>query len=157
MNPIDLILGKVRATVAATAAKFAKVDAEGRPGEEIEAVDLIQHHGFASRPPAGAAVVFIRKGRRWVSVAEDAGKMPPLADGEAALFFDADHFVIMKADGSIAIKASQPVTIDAPKVITTGEVEDHFGTLDQLRQKFNAHKHIGNLGAPTSPPDSPDV
>lgn len=40
--------------------------------------------------------------------------------------------------------------------VNDGDVSDSAGTLSGLRNSYNLHTHIGNLGAPTSTPDQVD-
>jgi len=56
--------------------------------------------------------------------------------------------------GDIAVEGSITATVD---ITATGEVSDTDGTLSRLRSNYNSHKHVGNLGAPTSPTDAVDA
>jgi len=67
--------------------------------------------------------------------------------------------VELTADGGINIAGDVSVTgsISATEDITAaGEISDTDGELSRLRTNYNSHKHVGNLGNPTSPSDSLD-
>lgn len=38
-------------------------------------------------------------------------------------------------------------------VLSEGEIIDHSGSMQAIRNVFNSHDHIGNQGSPTSPPN----
>lgn len=57
------------------------------------------------------------------------------------------------ADGNIEINNSVKIIGDLD---VTGESSDGVGNLSSLRDAYNAHYHIGNLGIPTAPPTATD-
>ncbi len=56
-------------------------------------------------------------------------------------------------DSGINIKSTGTITIDAPRLKVDGEVEDAAGTMQQMRDQYNAH--IGHLPSGGSPPSVP--
>ncbi|PWJ70156.1 bacteriophage Mu Gp45 protein [Fibrobacter sp. UWR4] len=117
---------------------------------EFEDRQLMQQFGFISIPRKGDRVLLLQFGNVVIAVASDSADRPAVNEGETALYREKEHYIILKDDGTIAIKASGGVDIDGDLRVT-GDVQDKSGTLDRLRQNYNKHTHVGNLGAPTSP------
>lgn len=117
---------------------------------EFEDRQLMQQFGFISIPRKGDRVLLLQFGNVVVAVASDSADRPAVNEGETALYREKEHYIILKDDGTIAIKANGGVDIDGDLRVT-GDVQDKSGTLDRLRQNYNKHTHVGNLGAPTSP------
>lgn len=117
---------------------------------EFEDRQLMQQFGFISIPRKGDRVLLLQFGNVVIAVASDSADRPAVNEGETALYREKEHYIILKDDGTISIKASGGVDIDGDLRVT-GDVEDKSGTLDRLRQNYNKHTHVGNLGAPTSP------
>lgn len=80
--------------------------------------------------------------------------------------------ISLKNDGSLVIDCPTSVTVNAPNatinaatktVINSPAVEIGSGALEKVlngetfQTFFNEHTHIGNLGYPTSPPNSPSI
>lgn len=137
-------------------------------GEEQEEVELLQQYGHASCPPKGTeAVVVYLGGRRsnGLIIATDSGNYRfQLEEGESALYTQEGDKIHLKKGRIIEIetktlklKATDSVEFDTPKFSCTGSVADSLGTLGHLRDWANQHTHIGNLGAPTSPPTQPET
>lgn len=70
---------------------------------------------------------------------------------------DGSVSITIKDDGDIEMISPTKVFVDAPLLECSGDVKDSNGTLDELRQFYNEHKHIGNLGSPTSLSDKQDT
>lgn len=117
---------------------------------EFEDRQLMQHFGFISVPRKGDRVLLLQFGNVVIAVASDSADRPAVNEGETALYREKEHYIILKDDGTIAIKAEGGLDIDGDLRVT-GDVQDKSGTLDRLRQNYNKHTHVGNLGAPTSP------
>lgn len=124
----------------------------------IENRQLMQQSGFCSVPRPGDRIAFLRLGNLILGIASNSADRPAVAEGEAALYGSAQCYVLVRPDGSIEIKAPGDVTVSG-NLKCTGEVSDAVGPLSVLRDKYNSHKHVGNLGAPTSPtmPDGQDL
>jgi hypothetical protein len=56
-------------------------------------------------------------------------------------------------DSGISIKATGTITIDAPRLKVSGEIEDAVGTMQLMRDQYNAH--IGHLPSGGSSPSVP--
>tara|TARA_R110002051_G_scaffold158637_2_gene230009 strand:+ start:193 stop:687 length:495 start_codon:yes stop_codon:yes gene_type:complete len=164
MNSVKFIVGLVSKTFKASVDAVQRVTGTGRDGEELdgEGWAYYQNHGFYSRPPKDAQIIWIKQGAKWIGIASDSRNKPEIEEGETALFFDKDNFITIH-DGKITLKTKGDFEIEAENLTITGnlkakgEVEDGKGALSKLRDNYNSHKHIGNMGAPTSPSDLPDV
>ena len=106
-------------TVTWVAGKLRRFSGTGLPGQNFHNREIIQHHGFASNPPAGTKAVFIKNGNNIVCIAEDApDRRPDLddLDAECAMYGDTTHCILIKTDGSIIIKSDQQVVVDATDI-----------------------------------------
>lgn len=180
MNELNRLLEPIRnriRLIAARALVRASTDAEGGisleidlgSGEVRDEVEHVQQYGVSSRPKAGSQVVTLFLGGSRDSGVVIASKGMgssrsfSLKEGEVALHTDEGDSVHLKQGRVVAITtetleitASKGVKIDAPTVEATGEVSDSVGKLSSLRTAYNSHTHVGNLGAPTSPPNPTD-
>lgn len=131
--------------------------------EVHDGVERFQNYGFTANPPDGAeAIVVSVLGHRdhMIVIALDhrGHRLVGLAKGEAAMFSEHGQTLIMKADGSVELKCSGDMTIDAPNLKVTGDILDNAGTntntIALMRAIFNAHIHPqsggGNTGTPAS-------
>lgn len=137
------------------AGKLRSISASAN-GVETENRQMMQHFGFISVPKSGARVLFLQLGNVTVAVASDEKDRPSLSEGESALYRSADHYIILKKDGSVAIKATAGVEIEGDLKVS-GDVKDSVGSLVSLRNAYNKHTHIGNLGEPTATPIPQDT
>jgi len=67
--------------------------------------------------------------------------------------------VQLTADGGISFVGDFSVDgniTSTGDVTATGEISDTDGELSRLRTNYNSHKHVGNMGSPTSPTDKLD-
>jgi|GEM_PF-1697721 len=130
--------------------KLRMVNAEAG-GVSVQNRQLMQQSGFSSVPKAGDRITFLRLGNVVLGIASDCDDRPELLEGERAIHASKSCYMIVHPDGSIEIKAPKGVEITGDLVVK-GDVSDSVGALSALRTKYNAHMHVGNLGAPTSPP-----
>lgn len=137
------------------AGKLRGVDAKAN-GRDVEGRQLMQQFGFISIPPSGSRILFLEFGNVIVGVASDGKDRPAVHEGETALYSDKAHYIILKDNGTIAIKADGGIDVDGDLRVN-GEVSDKVGKLSKLRDNYNQHTHIGNLGAPTAPTDKQDT
>lgn len=146
--------------------KFRGVDATAN-GVETNGRQLVQQWGFISVPTPGSKVIFIQIDNAVYGIASDSSDRPSVEEGETALYTSKDHFIIIHKDGTISIKANGGIDVDGDirvsgKITATGNVEsdgdvkDSVGALSRLRQNYNSHTHVGNLGAPTATPQPMD-
>lgn len=136
--------------------------------ETRDEIELFQQYGFNSIPQKGAeAIALFLAGARdngvVISTRDSRFTIKEMKPGEVAIFTDEGDKIHLKRNRLIEIetetlniKASKEVNIDTPQVGCSGEVSDSTGNLSSLRNNYNSHVHIGNLGAPTSTPDKPD-
>ena len=52
------------------------------------------------------------------------------------------------------IVASAEIKLDAPKITVNG---DHLVRWEEMQALFDVHQHVGNMGAPTGPPNPPNT
>lgn len=135
---------------------------------DIENRQLIQQFGFISVPPKGSKVLFLQHGSVTIGISSDSDDRPSIEEGDSALYRNANHFIHLKKDGSIDIKAAAGVNVDCD-IVSTGNVTDHTSSLDELRQDFeafvqsyNMHFHVcaapsSPSGPPKQPPAPPEI
>jgi hypothetical protein len=63
--------------------------------------------------------------------------------------------IILTNDGNLTIKTSAKVKVDSPAIELGAQATEAVIKGNTFQQLFNAHTHIGNLGAPTSTPIVP--
>jgi phage gp45-like len=119
--------------------------------EVVRDRNMIQQFGFVSVPKKGDRVLFVQSGNFVIGIASDSANRPEVKEGEAALYRTTTHFIRLNDDGTVLIVAPKGVDIDGDLRVS-GDVSDSVGTLSGLRNNYNAHAHIGNLGAPTATP-----
>lgn len=134
--------------------KFRGVSASAND-VETNGRQLVQQWGFISVPTPGSKVIFIQVDNVVYGIASDSADRPSVEEGESSVYRSADHYIILKKDGTIGIKASSGVDIDGDLRVS-GDVKDKNGTLDRLRRNYNSHTHVGNLGALTAMPQPMD-
>lgn len=131
-------------------------------GETRDKVERIQEYGFTSRPKEGseAVLIFPNGSREFglvIAVDDRRFRLKNLEEGEVALYTDEGDAIHLKRSGTIEILAAAKVIVKSPAV----ELGD--GTLEKVlngetfQTFFNSHVHLGNMGAPTSPPTSPST
>jgi phage gp45-like len=94
-----------------------------------------------------------------IGISSDSDDRPSIEEGDSALYRNANHFIHLKKDGSIDIKAAAGVNVDCD-IVSTGNVTDHTSSLDELRQDFEAfvqsyNMHFHACAAPSSPSGPP--
>ncbi len=123
--------------------------------EVVRDRNMIQQFGYVSVPRKGDRVLLIQSGNLVIGIASDSADRPEVKEGEAALYRSATHFIRLNDDGTVLIVAPKGVDIDGDLRVS-GDVSDSVGTLSGLRNNYNTHTHIGNLGAPTATAQPPD-
>lgn len=104
------------------------VQGEGLAGENVPDVELFQHYGYTSAPPAGTMMVVVPIGGRsshGIVIATEHGqyRYKALKSGEVALYTDEGDSVVLGRGRVVSITtktlnihASEAVNIDTPKV-----------------------------------------
>lgn len=130
----------------------SSVQLEGYTDEVLEDVEVIQHVGFASYIPEEVKVVLIPqqgKTSKAVIVATKGGAIVvDVATGETCIYDQFGHSVWLKEDG-IHIKGDLFVdgNIESTQDIKAdGQVQDHKGTMQQIRDTYNGHVHGSSPG-----------
>jgi hypothetical protein len=121
---------------------------------------LVQHYGFASRPPDGTSGVAVFQGGRSsgaLVVATDAAGAPELEEGESVLYASNGARVLVTKDGDLVLTpaAGRKVLLggsSAEQNVVLGT--DLLAWLQAHVVALNAHTH--SLGGwPTTPPTPP--
>lgn len=144
--------------------------------EVLDNVEHFEPHGFTSRPKKGSeAIILCQGGNRssaiTIMVSDRRVRLQGLAEGEVALYDDADNKIHLKQNGTVAIASPKSVDVTAPDVTmsgnltvigdisganltASGNVSDANGDMAEIRSVFNGHKHPGDSGGTTGTPDS---
>ena len=130
----------------------SSVQLEGYTDEVLEDVEVIQHVGFASYIPEEVKVVLIPqqgKTSKAITVATKGGAIVvDVATGETCIYDQFGHSVWLKEDGTHIkgdlfvdgnIESTQDINAD-------GQVQDHKGTMQQIRDTYNGHVHGSSSG-----------
>lgn len=115
---------------------------KGFADEVLTDTELYQQVGFSSFIPKGAKVVVIPlqgKTAKSIVVATSGGNIVVnVAEGETCVYDQFGHSVWLKEDG----------THIEGDLFVNGEVKDRTGTMQEMRDQYNQHKH-GNSPAPS--------
>lgn len=109
------------------------VDGEGLADEQLRAMELMQHYGITSVPPAGFAYIALPVGGKTahsvvVATEHATFRLKALANGEVAIYDDQGQKVHLTRAGIVIDGAGKPITlrnaphvdIDSPQVNMTG-------------------------------------
>ena len=115
---------------------------KGLQDETLQEIELIQQVGFNSHIPDSAKVIVIPlqgKTAKAVVVATTGGAVVVnVAEGETCVYDQFGHSVWLKEDG----------THIEGDLFVNGEVKDKKGTMQEIRDQYNQHKH-GSSPAPS--------
>jgi phage baseplate assembly protein V len=166
---LRLMVGRCLLVVANDALQRQNVQVKLLSGEVADDVEHYQQAGFTSVPLPGATGLFLASGGKRSGVAalllENKDKRHKgLQAGDAAVYHIAEgHHLVLEKDGvarlicqKFVVEASSEVEFQTPLASFSGDVkikglseaEDHLSS----EVSGKGHEHIGNLGAPTSPP-----
>ncbi|MBW1784817.1 MAG: phage baseplate assembly protein [Deltaproteobacteria bacterium] len=84
-----------------------------------------------------------------------AYRLKSLVEGEVALYTDEGDKSHIKRGGNIEIVAAAKVVVNAPQVDVGDSGLEAVLNGATFQAYFNTHTHVGNAGAPTSPPQVP--
>ncbi|MEO0649378.1 MAG: phage baseplate assembly protein V [Planctomycetota bacterium] len=136
-------------------------------GEVSDGVERFQEYGFTSHPQVGSEVAVLSlngdRSHPMIVALEDRRYRIELAEGQVAVYDAAGSKIVLDNAGNATVTASGSVTIDAPSatvkgdlavdgdVVAGGDVSDATGTIQVMRDVFNAHTHP-ETGGTTGPP-----
>lgn len=128
--------------------------------ENRDNMERFQEYGFTSVPLADAeAIVIFPGGNREhglvIATNDRTFRLKSLADGEVALYTDEGDKIHFKRGGIINIVATSKVDVDADLVELGNGTLEKILNGETFQTRFNAHKHLGNVGVPTGPPITP--
>lgn len=136
---------------------------KGFADEVRDEAEVFQQYGFRSRPLAGAeGILLALAGNRDHTVIlclDDRRYTVTLKDGECAMFDHLGKYIILKDDGSIALKADTKVRMEVPLLEVTGEIKDKCDSggfaMSVMRAKHDGHTHPEN-NAPGGSTNAPN-
>ncbi len=131
-----------------------RLDVETHEGVVRAGVEVLQPFGVYSVPAPGGLTVVLAMGGDpsdlvALPVASAAARFGNLQPGEVAVCDDAGNRVHIKAGGLIEIVAAAQVRIVAPEtrvegnLVVTGQVSDAAGSMQEMRDRYNIHRHGG--------------
>lgn len=114
-------------------AKMQEFQVKGLAGEAVQRVERFQNYGFTSHPPASAEGVFVPLGGdrsclACVAIDDRSSRLGSLGEGDVAVYRGGGDYIKF-TDGNKAELKTEELTVTAPKVIFTGDVEIR-GSLD---------------------------
>lgn len=141
-------------------------------------VEVMQPYGIGSHIPVDGAVAMVfaiggdQGDLRAVPIANPAKRMGKLAEGEIGMYNEHGDKAVLTAGGNLDINTGAQVNITTAKsasitaeesvsitaktcnvdgnIKCTGEVEDHTGTMQKMRDQYNDHGHP-DASAPPGP------
>lgn len=157
MTMVARVLRSLRLVVSG--GEILRSDAEAHPltaqvhgmdGEVLDRVPILGPYGLAYRPPSGSRVITGAVGAdRSQLVILGAGhaddRAPELEEGEVALYGRGGATLRLGRDGNVYITGNVEVQ---------GDVRDVRGSMELIRQLFDAHTHptpVGPTGVPFLP------
>lgn len=115
-----------------------RLQLKGLSSEVLQDVDSIQHVGFASGLPVDCRVVVLplqgKTGRAVVIASRGGPVVVEVTEGETCIYDQFGHKILL-AEGGIFMKGS--VFVDGP--LTATEISDSKGSIQNMRDKYNAH------------------
>ena len=129
-------------------------------GENRDNIERFQNYGFTSYPKADSeAVVIFPGGNREagfvISIDDRNFRLKSLAEGEVALYTDEGDKIHFKRGGTIEVVSATKLDVNTPLVELGNGTLEKILNGETFQTFFNAHTHTGNLGATTSPPNTP--
>ncbi|MCL9676973.1 phage baseplate assembly protein [Acinetobacter sp. ACZLY 512] len=149
---IKKAMGQIRQSFQGIVARGGSdvLQLKGYAGETLQEVELFQQVGFSSHIPEGARVVVIPlqgKTAKSIVVATTAGTIKiNVESGESCVYDQFGHSVWLKEDGT---HVTGDLFVDG-NISSTREVSDQKGSMQEMRSKYNGHKH-GSSPTPDSP------
>ena len=124
MSVLDNLASRIRRIVAR--GRLTLTSDNGLAGQgsfladEVRACSYPQGFGLATHPPLDSRLLALApdgdRGHLIVITAANTSGRPAVASGESALHNEAGDYVWIKADGTIELKSSKAVKVDAPEL-----------------------------------------
>lgn len=160
MNKIRLAIGRAIVKLITDSTKIQELQLQLLSDELRARVERFQDYGFTSVPMEGAeAIVLFVGGDRShgiaVKVDDRRYRKKDLEPGEVCMYTKNGDYVLIKDGGIIEVKASDELKVDAPLATFTGDVHvegnitcdgdvsDANGSMQEMRDTYNSHKHGG--------------
>lgn len=151
--------GKINLTKSAD--KIQKVQVSALADETLQDVELMQHFGFTSHPPASTEALIIPIGGKTshsVVVATENGqfRVKALKSGEVAIYDQSGSSIVLKQGKVIEINCAT-LNIIAPKINIKGNISqqgsiNNDGDMVASGVSLTKHTHRGDSGGRTSLP-----
>lgn len=147
-----------------SADNIQKVQASGLADETLQDVELMQHFGFTSVPPANTQAVILPIGGQTshgIVIATENGsfRVKNLQGGEVAVYDESGSSIVLKKGRLIEIdcdvlkiKAASKVDISSP-LVKTDQVFIAQGDVKAGSISLKSHKHPGDSGGKTGLPE----
>lgn len=153
---VMLMLGRAIITAIDDSKSIQEMKIELLAGETKEGVERMQNYGFTSHPHKDSEALcgFVGGNRSHgvIFVVDDRKyRLKNLEKGEVAIYTDEGDKLHFKRGNKLEITTND-VKINAAKVDIGGSGLEAVLNGETFQTFFNAHTHIGNLGAPTAPP-----
>lgn len=128
----------------------------GTNGETLPDVEMVQHFGFSSMPPAGTQCIVIalggKTGHGIILGTENGGlRFKPLKSGEAVMFNAFGDYVVMHDDRvteinckQLLVKASEKVRFETPLIEATDDAK--FGGQVDVDKDINSKANVQAAG-----------
>lgn len=143
--------------------KKANIMIKSQGGHQIT-LDDANAKGKIELKTAGGHMVSLDDEGGTVTVSDKSGNKLSFDANAGSLTIDASGNTDQSVGGNLNITVTGSATISAPSGITLDSSSVKLGTgaslalaNETLLTTFNTHFHVGNLGAPTSPPTVPAV
>ena len=157
-HSIRLMVSRAVLSLINDATKLQHLQIQLMADEERGDVERFQEYGFSAHPHKGAEAIAVSVGgsrSHMVVIAVDDRRyrLTGLQEGEVAIYTDEGDKIVLKRGREIEITSGTRVIIDAPTTLikgdvhiegdTTcdGEVSDHSGSMQEMRDTYNGHKH----------------
>lgn len=139
-------------TVASTKDNISKAQVTGLADELLSDVELMQHFGFTSAPPAGSQVVVLPVGGKTthsiiIATENGAFRVKNLKSGEVAIYDQSGSTIVLKAGRMIEVDCDEFVLkCKKYSVNATQEAKFNTPTLETTQELIAQGQFTGNGG-----------